>query len=57
MFDHEKLDVYQVSLEFVSRANNRVDELMIMKAMYEPEINEGKGLLHRIESMLTKLTE
>ena len=31
-----------------------LDELFIMKAMDEPEINEGKGLLERIVSMLTR---
>ena len=34
-----------------------LDELFIMKAMDEPEINEGKGLLERIVSMLTRMTE
>ncbi|MBN1549869.1 four helix bundle protein [bacterium] len=34
-----------------------LDELVIMKAMDESEINEGKGLPERIESMLTKMTE
>ncbi|MBN1552686.1 four helix bundle protein [bacterium] len=112
MFDHEKLDIYRVSLEFVSWVYARVDklngnrrfardelirasqsiprniaegngkrskadrnrffeiarglalectavldELVIMKAMDESEINEGKGLLERIVSMLTKMTE
>jgi four helix bundle protein len=111
MFDHEKLDVYRVSLEFVAwvyarvrkmtgvlrfsrdeliRASQSVprniaegndkrsqadrnrfleiargsalecaavlDELYIMKAMDQAEINEGKGLLLRIVSMLTKMT-
>jgi len=112
MFDHEKLDVYRVSLEFVAwvyarvdklKGNRRfardelirasqsiprniaegngkrsqadrkrffeiargsalecaavMDELFIMKAMDQAEINEGKGLLLRIVSMLTKMTE
>ena len=110
MFDHEKLHVYQVSLQFVSwvfvRAHrlkgyfrhardelirssqsmprniaegngkrskadrNRffeisrgsalesasiLDELFIMKAFDEQETNEGKELLYRIVSMLTKM--
>jgi four helix bundle protein len=112
MFDHEKLDVCQVSLEFVAWVYDRVDklkgnhrfardelirasqsvprniaegngkrsqadrnrfleigrgsalecaavldELLIMKALDETEINEGKGLLERIVSMLTRMTE
>jgi four helix bundle protein len=112
MFDHEKLDVYRVSLEFVAWVYVRVDklkgnwriardelirasqsiprniaegngkhsqpdrnrfleiargsalecaavldELFIMKAMDQAEINEGKGLLERIVSMLTRMTE
>ena len=112
MFDHEKLHVYQVSLEFVAWVFKRVDrlkgifryardelirasqsiprniaegngkrsqadrgrffeiargsalecaavldELYVMKAFDSDEIKEGKGLLHRIVSMLTKMTE
>ena len=112
MFDHEKLDVYRVSLEFVAWVYARVDklkgdrrfardelirasqsiprniaegngkrsqpdrnrfleiargsalectavldELFIMKAMNEAEINEGKGLLERDVSMWTRMTE
>ena len=112
MFDHEKLDVYQVSLQFVAWVYQRVDrlkghfrhardelirasqsiprniaegngksslydrarfieiargsalesaavldELQIMKALEENETIEGKRLLHRIVSMLTKMTK
>lgn len=112
MFDHERLDVYQVSLQFVKWVFDRVDrlkghfrhardelirasqsilrniaegngkrsgpdrkrffeiargsalecaavldELYIMKAIDKAETKEGKGLLHRIVSMLTKMTE
>jgi four helix bundle protein len=112
MFDHERLDVYKVSLQFVAWVFERVDrlkghfrhardelirasqsiprniaegngkryypdrgrffeiargsalecaaildELHVIKAIDEEERNEGKGLLHRIVSMLTRLTE
>ena len=112
MFDHEKLHVYQVSLEFVAWVFERVDrlkgsfrhardelirapqsvprniaegngkrspadrgrffeiargsalecaavldELYVMRAFDSDETKEGKGLLHRIVSMLTKMTE
>jgi len=110
-FDHEKLDVYRISLQFVawvyervdrmkgyqrhardelirasqslprniaegngkrSRADRKrffqiargsalecaaiLDELLIMKVLHEAEVQEGKKLLHRIVSMLTKMT-
>ena len=112
MFDHERLDVYRVSLEFVawvfkhaprmkgharhardelirasqsiprniaegngkrSRADRKrffeiargstfesaaiVDELHIMQVFSLEEADEGKALLHRLASMLTKMTE
>ena len=112
MFDHERLHVYQVSLQFVAwvferashlrgifrhardeliRASQSIprniaegngkrslpdrkrffeiargsalecaavlDELNTMKAFEDAETNEGKELLHRIVSMLTKMTE
>lgn len=110
-FDHEKLDVYQVSLQFVAWVHDRVqrlkgqcrfardelirasqsiprniaegngkrskpdrgryfeiargsalecaailDELRIMKAFGGGEVEEGKRLLQRVVSMLTKMT-
>ncbi|MEJ2690062.1 MAG: four helix bundle protein [Deltaproteobacteria bacterium] len=112
MFDHEKLDVYQVSLQFVVWVSSRVDrlkgnrrfardelirasqsiprniaegngkrsaadrkrfleiargsalecaavldELRVMKAISQSETNEGKEILHRIVSMLSRMTE
>jgi len=33
-----------------------LDELLIMKVLHEAEVQEGKKLLHRIVSMLTKMT-
>ncbi len=112
MFDREKLDVYQVSLQFVAWVFNRVDhlkgsfrfardelirasqsiprniaegngkrstpdrkrflgiargsalecaaildELRVMKAMEQSGADEGKKLLHRIVSMLSRMTE
>jgi four helix bundle protein len=112
MFDHEKLDVYKTSLEFIAwvyfriekltgsqrfardeliRASQSIprniaegngkrsladrkrffeiargsalecaaviDELVVMNAMPESDKNEGKILLQRIVSMLTKMTE
>jgi four helix bundle protein len=112
MFDHERLDVYQVSLQFVAwvfaridkldgnlryardeliRASQSIprniaegngkrsrtdrsrffqiargsalecaavlDELHIMKAFDDQTVYEGKDLLRRIVSMLTKMTE
>lgn len=112
MFDHERLDVYEVSLEFVAWVYERIDslnghcrhardelirasqsiprniaegngkrsrtdrsrffqiargsalecaaiidELRIMKTFDDQTVNAGKGLLHRIVSMLTKMTE
>ena len=51
MFDHEKLDVYRVNREFVAWVYAR-------DAQPEPWRRfEGKGLLERIVSMLTKMTE
>jgi len=112
MFDHERLHVYQASLQFVAWVFERVDrlkghfrhardellrasqsvprniaegngkrspadrsrffeiargsalecaavvdELHLLGALDEEETKEGKGLLHRIVSMLTKMTE
>jgi four helix bundle protein len=112
MFDHEKLDVYQLGLKFVAWVYQRVDrlkghfrhardelirasqsiprniaegngkhslydrgrffeiargsalecaavldELRIMNALEEKETIEGKKFLHRIVSMLTKMTK
>ena len=112
MFDHEKLDVYRVSLQFVAWVFERVnrmkghfrhardelirasqsiprniaegngkrsvadrgrffeiargsalecaavlDELFVMQALDDEETVAGKGILHRIVSMLTKMTE
>ena len=34
-----------------------LDELQVMRAFDEAETKEGKALLHRIVSMLTKMTE
>lgn len=112
MFDYERLDVYQVSLQFVAWVDHRVDrltgnrrhardelirasqsiprniaegngkrsradrcrffeiargsglesaavldELRVVGALEEDETREGKLLLHRIVSMLTKMTD
>ena len=68
MLDHEKLDVYQCSIEFLwnallipSRCFKRVecaailDVLNVLKIIQPPLFDEGKQLLHRIVSMLTKM--
>lgn len=43
LFDHEKLDVYKLELEFISW----------LKDLFE-DLRERKAMLHRIVSMLTK---
>ena len=82
MFDHEKLDVYRVSLAFVAwvyacpritvdtekycrgqwetfatRSEPFLGDHPWVGKMDETEINEGKALLERIVSMLTRMTE
>jgi hypothetical protein len=61
MIDHEKLDVYRVSLEIARGSALEsaavLDEFYIMRAMDQAEINDGKGLLERIVSMLKRMTE
>ena len=49
MLDHEKLDVYQNGMRCYSRCLN------VLKIIQPPLFDEGKQLLHRIVSMLTKM--
>ncbi len=70
MLDHEKLDVYQCSIEYLALSVQVIetlprgsamecaailDVLNVLKIIQPPLFDEGKQLLHRIVSMLTKM--
>jgi hypothetical protein len=52
---HERLDVYQRAIEFLATAVTILDACRILGVADDPAIDQGKRLLVRIVSMLSRM--